>query len=118
MLRLHAASAHRFLCIAGIYYGGWFAGTLGPFIPWDTPGTAARLATWDATKDAWELYDLTKGFSQADNLADRKPERLATLQALFLREAKANKALPIGGGLWNPLRTLFIFNGFQSHYCQ
>jgi Sulfatase len=84
----------------GIYHDGWFACTFGPFIPWDTPGTAARLAKWDANKDEWELYDLTKDFSQADNLAAKEPERLATMQELFLREAKANKALPIGGGLW------------------
>ena len=84
----------------GIYHDGWFACTFGPFIPWDTPGTAARLAKWEAYKDEWELYDLTKDFSQADNLADKEPERLAKMQELFLSEARANKALPIGGGLW------------------
>jgi arylsulfatase len=84
----------------GIYHDGWFACTFGPFIPWDTPGTAARLAKWDANKDEWELYDLRKDFSQADNLADKEPERLAKMQDLFLSEAKANKVLPIGGGLW------------------
>jgi hypothetical protein len=48
----------------------------------------------------WELYDLTKDFSQADDLAGREPERLAQMKRLFMAEAKANKALPIGGGLW------------------
>ena len=48
----------------------------------------------------WELYDLTKDFSQADDLARTSPERLAKMKELFLAEAKANKALPIGGGLW------------------
>ena len=28
----------------GIYHDGWFAGANGPFIPWDTPGSAKRLA--------------------------------------------------------------------------
>ena len=84
----------------GIYHDGWFACTFGPFIPWDTPGTAARLKDWDANKDVWELYDLTKDFSQADDLAAKEPERLAKMKELFLAEAKANKALPIGGGLW------------------
>ena len=27
----------------GLYADGWFAGTVGPFIPWDTPGSAKRL---------------------------------------------------------------------------
>ena len=48
----------------------------------------------------WELYDLSKDFSQADDLAAKEPERLAKMKELFLAEAKANKALPIGGGLW------------------
>ena len=84
----------------GIYHDGWFACAFGPFVPWDTPSTAARLKGWDANNDVWELYDLTKDFSQAENLADKEPDRLAKMKDLFLAEAKANKALPIGGGLW------------------
>ncbi len=84
----------------GIYHDGWFACTFGPFVPWDTPSTAARLKGWDANKDVWELYDLSKDFSQAEDLADREPDRLTRMKDLFLAEAKANKALPIGGGLW------------------
>jgi len=84
----------------GIYQDGWFACTFGPFVPWDTPSTAARLKGWDVNNDVWELYDLSKDFSQADDLAAKEPERLARMKELFLAEAKANKALPIGGGLW------------------
>ncbi len=84
----------------GVYHDGWYACTFGPFVPWDTPSTAARLKNWDANKDVWELYDLTKDFSQADDLAAKEPERLAKMQELFLAEAKANKVLPVGGGLW------------------
>ena len=84
----------------GIYHEGWFACTFGPFIPWDTPGSTARLKGWDANKDVWELYDLTKDFSQADDLAAKEPQRLAKMKELFVAEAKANQALPIGGGLW------------------
>ncbi len=84
----------------GIYHDGWFACTFGPFVPWDTPSTAARLKGWDAKKDVWELYDLSKDFSQGNDLAAKEPERLAKMQEMFLAEAKANKALPIGGGLW------------------
>jgi len=84
----------------GVYRDGWFACTFGPFVPWDTPSTAARLKGWEADKDVWELYDLSKDFSQADDLAATEPQRLAELKALFLAEAKANKAFPIGGGLW------------------
>ena len=84
----------------GVYHDGWFACTFGPFLPWDTPSTGERLKAWDPEKEDWELYDLTEDFSQADDLADEEPQRLAEMKKLFLAEAKANKALPIGGGLW------------------
>jgi arylsulfatase A-like enzyme len=87
----------------GIYHDGWFASTFGPFIPWDTPGSVERVSKWDANKDVWQLYDLRSDFSQADDLAAKNPKKLAELKALFLKEAKANKAFPIGAGLW--LRT-------------
>ncbi len=84
----------------GIYHNGWFACTFGPFLPWDTPSTGERLKAWDPAKEVWELYDLTHDFSQAKDLATAQPERLAEMKELFLAEAKANKVLPIGGGLW------------------
>lgn len=84
----------------GIYHGGWFASTFGPFIPWDTPGSVARLKTWDSKTDQWQLYDLRKDFSQAEDLAAKEPARLAEMKELFLAEARTNKALPIGGGMW------------------
>jgi arylsulfatase len=89
----------------GIYHDGWYACTFGPFIPWDTPGSTARLKDWDANTDVWELYNLTKDFSQADDLAGKEPQRLAKMKELYLAEAKANKALPIGGGLWTRFHT-------------
>ena len=82
----------------GIYHDGWFACTFGPLTPWLT--VSPGLATWDSSKDVWELYDLATDFSQADNLAAKEPERLQQMKALFLEEAKANKVFPIGAGIW------------------
>src|SRR5208283_4836616 len=52
-----------------IYHDGWIAAAFGPLTPWlpVSPG----LATWDANKDIWELYDLKNDLSEADNLAAR-----------------------------------------------
>ena len=82
----------------GIYHDGWYACTFGPLIPWltVTPG----LATWDSSKDVWELYNLQTDFSQADDLAAKDPQRLTDLKALFLKEAKENQVFPIGAGIW------------------
>ena len=85
----------------GIYHGGWYACTFGPLTPWLT--TNPGLATWDANKDVWELYNLTSDYSQAEDLATREPARLAKMKELFLAEAKANQVFPIGAGLWTRL---------------
>lgn len=84
----------------GIYSDGWFACAFGPFVPWDTPGTAQRLADWDATTEPWELYHLDEDFSQANDLAAVQPNRLDELKALFKEVSKDNLVWPIGAGLW------------------
>jgi arylsulfatase len=45
--------------------------------------------------DVWELYDTTKDWSQANNLAKQMPEKLHELQRLWLIEATRYNALPI-----------------------
>src|SRR5208282_2873961 len=80
-----------------IYHDGWIAAAFGPLIPWlpVTPG----LDTWDANKDRWELYDIRKDFSEADDLAEKEPARLEEMKKLFLAEAEKNNVFPIGPGL-------------------
>ena len=82
----------------GVYHDGWYACTFGPLIPWLT--VSPGLATWDSSKDVWELYNLQTDFSQADDLAAKDPQRLTDLKALFLKEAKENQVFPIGAGIW------------------
>lgn len=84
----------------GLYSNGWFAAAKGPFIPWDTPGSAKRLTNWDSAKDEWELYDLKTDFSQATDLAAKNPEKLEELKKRFLEVAEENKDFPIGAGNW------------------
>jgi Sulfatase len=82
----------------GIYQDGWHACTFGPLSPWlnAQPG----LAEWDSSKAEWELYDLTRDFSQSRDLAKEMPDKLAEMKSLFLEQAKENKAFPIGAGIW------------------
>jgi arylsulfatase A-like enzyme len=61
----------------GVYQDGWFASTFGPLTPWLT--VSPGLATWDSSKDIWELYNLKADFSQAENLAAREPKRLEAM---------------------------------------
>jgi len=84
----------------GIYSDGWFACAFGPFVPWDTPSTAQRLANWDANTEPWELYHLAEDFSQAHDLATAHPDKLEELKALFKEVSQDNLVWPIGAGLW------------------
>jgi len=92
----------------GIYHDGWFAGAVGPRLPW-VPGlpkglldAQGRLA-WTPDDDTWELYDLEADWSQADDLAARMPEKLTRMKEVFTMEFARNQGFPIGGGLWVPV---------------
>ena len=74
----------------GIYHKGWSAVTKHR-TPWVMVGGV--LPAFDA--DIWELYDGNSDYSQAHNLAARKPEILAKLQRLWLIEATKYNALPL-----------------------
>jgi len=44
--------------------------------------------------DVWELYDVRSDFSLANDLATKRPEKLAELQAMFMKEAEKYHVLP------------------------
>ena len=83
----------------GVYHDGWMASAFGPRTPW-IPGTPKGILEWTPDKDKWELYNLNEDWSQANDLADEMPAKLADMKELFLIEFTKNKGLPIGGGLW------------------
>jgi len=83
----------------GIYHDGWIASAFGPRKPW-IAGTPAGIHEWTPDKDKWELYNIDEDWSQANNLADKMPAKLADMKDLFLIEFTKNKGLPIGGGLY------------------
>jgi len=84
----------------GIYHEGWMASTFGPRAPW--VAKLPDISNWDPMQDKWELFDTRRDFSLTNDLADENPEKLNELKALFMRVAKENKVLPIGGGLFSP----------------
>jgi arylsulfatase len=85
-----------------IYKDGWWACARIDRVPWDfSPATIRKLApgVYDPDQDRWELYYLPDDFSQANDLAEQEPEKLAELRELFWEEAGRNKALPLLGGM-------------------
>jgi arylsulfatase A-like enzyme len=72
-----------------IYDHGWMACTTPLRLPW--------MTTAEVNPDdfKWELYNIDKDFSQANNLADKHPDRLKKLQAAFDVEAKKYNVYPL-----------------------
>jgi arylsulfatase A-like enzyme len=71
-----------------IYHDGWFAGTLHR-APWEMKPRRPLL------DDKWELYDTSKDFSLANDLAAADPKKLKEMQDLFVKEAIKYRVLPI-----------------------
>jgi arylsulfatase A-like enzyme len=74
----------------GIYHKGWTAVTKHK-TPWLLIGQ--KVPAFD--DDNWELYDTSKDWSQANDLAKQMPEKLHELQRLWLIEAARYNVLPL-----------------------
>jgi arylsulfatase len=101
----NAPSRHtqQYFAILGnraMYKDGWIACWRLDRIPWKIdPQTLARFAPgkWDPDKDKCELYNLDEDFSQADDVADKYPDKVRELTTLFRAEADKYQVLPLLG---------------------
>jgi arylsulfatase len=85
----HELQYFEMFCNRGIYHKGWSAVTRHS-TPWTM---TAKLPAFD--DDVWELYDGSKDWSQAHDLAKEMPEKLHELQRLWLIEATKYNVLPL-----------------------
>lgn len=75
-----------------IYDRGWWAGTIPIEAPWDffkrdqQAGNRGRQ---------WQLFDLSRDYSQAYDLSRSNPAKLQELVSLFWKEAEKSNVLPI-----------------------
>ena len=72
-----------------IYNDGWVAATTPPILPW-VMGAGVPVEDYK-----WELYNVEKDFSEANDLAAQQPKKLRQLQDLFFAEAGKYNVLPI-----------------------
>jgi arylsulfatase len=80
----------------GMYKDGWYANTtpIGP--PWKL----AALPDPDVINAyPWELYDLSKDWTQSHNVAAAHPDKLKELQELFMVEAAKHQVFPLDNSL-------------------
>jgi arylsulfatase len=73
-----------------IYKDGWMASTTPLRLPWVTVGTEPSPDDFK-----WELYDVDKDFSQANDLAKKYPAKLKELQDAFDVEARKYNVYPL-----------------------
>jgi arylsulfatase len=73
-----------------IYHDGWIAAAFRGRLPW-----AVAPPAYGIDDVRWELYNVDKDFSQADDLATKEPKKLRELQDLFWVEAAKYNVLPI-----------------------
>jgi arylsulfatase A-like enzyme len=74
-----------------IYHDGWIASTKVFRPPWDVAGKVSQ----DPASFPYELYDLTKDWTQFENVADKQPAKLKEMANLFWAEAKKYQVLPL-----------------------
>jgi arylsulfatase A-like enzyme len=91
-----APSTHKtqYFEVAGdhaIYHDGWIASSKVVQAPWDNSGSAQP----DPAGYPWELYDMTKDWTQYEDVADKYPDKLKEMEAIFWYEADKNQVLPL-----------------------
>jgi arylsulfatase A-like enzyme len=74
-----------------IYHDGWIASTKVMRPPWVTAGAVSQ----DPASFPYELYDLTKDWTQYENVAAKYPQKLKEMENLFWVEAKKYQVLPL-----------------------
>ncbi len=92
---------------------------------WKAVSTHSVGADFD--KDQWTLYDLSKDFSEANDLAGANPQKLHELEDLWWTEAKRYGVLPLddrtvidpafnGGGQTSPSEYLYYPGQYRVGY--
>ena len=74
----------------GIYHNGWMASTTPLVFAWEPEPKGITPESFN-----WELYDLSKDFSQGNDLAKAMPEKTKQMEELWWAEAGRNNALPL-----------------------
>jgi len=91
-----------------IYHDGWIASAPPVVAPWAL--SLAPPPTNVMNDFKWQLYDLTKDWTQAEDIAAKEPDKLRDMQQLFTMEATKYNVFPLDD------RTLPRFIGPKPSY--
>jgi len=103
----------------GIYHDGWMASAPPVTAPWDLKLQPPLVDVMNGFK--WQLYNLDKDWTQAEELAAKMPDKLRDLQQLWTMEAAKYQVFPLSDNRlgrfmsekpnYTPGRTLFAYSG-------
>lgn len=88
----HTTQYFEMMSDRAIYHEGWMASTTPIRPPWDLTKPTSQDP---ANAYQWELYDITKDWTQFDDVSAKYPEKLKELQELLWVELSKNQALPL-----------------------
>jgi hypothetical protein len=74
-----------------IYHDGWIASTKVMRPPWDVAGATSQ----NPVRLPYELYDLTKDWTQYEDVAAKYPDKVKEMDKLFWEEASKYQVLPL-----------------------
>lgn len=83
------AQYFEMLAQRAIYLDGWRA-----YAPWKF---GDNISARDLTKDRWMLFNVNEDFSEAEDRAEKNPEKLEELKQLWWAMANKYKVLPLDG---------------------
>jgi arylsulfatase len=86
-----------------IYHDGWIAATTPPAPPW-LMGTA-KMPEDIVNGYKWELYNIKDDYSEYNDLAAKRPDKLRELQERFLVEATKYNVFPLDNSVLSRVLT-------------
>jgi hypothetical protein len=114
----HKTQYFEMMGLRGLYHDGWMLSTVPKRPPWEIVG-AAILDPANAFE--WELYDVSKDWTQHDNVATANPAKLKEMQELLWVEMAKYQVLPLDASAATRLvaprpnvttgRTTFTYSG-------
>ncbi len=88
----HTTQYFEIFGMRALYHDGWIACT----IPYRAPWEGTKQPPEDVVNGMkWELFDLTKDWTECNDLSATHPDKLKELQDMFWVEAKKYQVLPL-----------------------
>ena len=114
----HHTQYFEMMSVRGLYQDGWMLSAVPVRAPWQLVGTAMQ----DPANDyKWELYDVSKDWTQNNDVAASNPARLRQMQEQLWVELAKYQALPLDASVATRLvtpvpsvtagRTVFTYSG-------